>query len=587
MMGLMIGCLCVFASASAGPAAIELGGALGARFDLTIRENILKLDVEKDFLAPFVTRQEKAGRFIGLGKLADALVHFARNSSDPSVRALKEKVIAFIVAHQLADGYTGCLEPGKRMRALWDTHEMGFVLQALVADAELFGNRAALEAARRNADYVVSRWSQQPSAAEREVVCDMVRHIGLGYGLLRLAAATSDRRTLDFVRREGVCANWDGSIVLGRGRGVRGHAYAHLSACLEQLELNRLEPDDRLKAASRRILGFMTEGDGLLVDGAGGICECWTDDQDGAGDVGETCMVAYLLMFCRELLEQGIGDESRLGDLIERTVYNALFAAQSGSGRQLRYYTPLNGVRKYWKGDLYCCPNNFRRAMSRLPELVFRQRGDTIGVDLYTACRASFVVNGKSVAIHEETDYPSTGRVKIVVEPASDVAFTLAVRVPGWCSRPSVRVCGADVACEPGSRLCLSRTWTRGDTVELDFPMTIRTVLGRKRQAGRIAVLRGPVVQALDTRAIPRLKDVHPLDAEAMLALDPSSLTEDGGVVCATVKVRGATRKVRLAPFADENGTLTYFRVPAIQACGAVDDELLTSGCVRRRESER
>ena len=556
---------------------VELGGALGARFDLTIRENVLKLDVEKDFFAPFVTRREKAGSFIGLGKLADALVHFARNSSNPSVRVLKEKVIAFIVAHQLADGYTGCLEPAERMRALWDTHEMGFILQALVADAELFGNRAALEAARRNADYVISNWNLQPSAGQREEVCDWLRHIGLGYGLLRLSAATSDRRALDFVRREGVCAAWDGPIVLGRGRGVRGHAYAHLATCLEQLQLNRLEPDDRLKAASRRVLGFMTEGDGLLIDGAGGVSECWTDDQDGAGDVGETCMTAYLLMFCRELLEQGVGDEARLGDLLERAVYNALFAAQSADGRQLRYYTPLNGVRKFWTGDLYCCPNNFRRAMSRMPELVFRQRGDTIGVDLYTACRAAFAVNGKSVAIREETDYPATGRVKIVVEQTPDEAFAIAVRVPGWCSRPSVRVCGAPIACEPGSQLRLSRTWARGDTVELDFPMAIRTVLGRKRQAGRIAILRGPVVHALDTRDIPELKDVHPLDAQAMLTLDPSSLTEDGDVVRAAVTVRGVARQVRLAPFADENRTLTYFRVPAIQTCGAVDDELLTS----------
>ena len=299
---------------------VELGGALGERFDLTIRENILKLDVEKDFFAPFVARREKAGCFIGLGKLADALVHFARNTSDPSVRALKEKVISFIVDRQLADGYTGCLESGQRMRALWDTHEMGFVIQALVADAELFGNRAALEAARRNADYVIANWDHQPTAKQREEVCDWLRHIGLGYGLLRLSAATSDGRTLDFVRREGVCTTWDGPIVLGRGRGVRGHVYAYLATCLEQLQLNRLGPDERLTAASRRVLGFMTEGDGLLIDGAGGVSECWTDDQDGTGDVGETCMVAYLLMFCRELLEQGVGDESRLGDLLERAV---------------------------------------------------------------------------------------------------------------------------------------------------------------------------------------------------------------------------------------------------------------------------
>ena len=47
----------------------------------------------------------------------------------------------------------------------------------------------------------------------------------------------------------------------------------------------------------------MLRRDGLLINGSGGIAECRTDDQDGEGAVGETCNVAFELMFWDRLLD--------------------------------------------------------------------------------------------------------------------------------------------------------------------------------------------------------------------------------------------------------------------------------------------
>ena len=58
---------------------------------------------------------------------------------------------------------------------------------------------------------------------------------------------------------------------------------------------------------------FMTKGDGLLIDGTGGIAECWTNDQDGEGCVGETCMIAFQFLFYDRLLRLGQGDAAQLG----------------------------------------------------------------------------------------------------------------------------------------------------------------------------------------------------------------------------------------------------------------------------------
>lgn len=578
------GCLCLLLALSAATAfagalpKVRLGGVLGERFETSITGNVLKVDLEKDFFPPFLTRQAKAGTFIGLGKHADALVHYARNCDDPRVLSLKKKVIGFLIDHQDPDGYTGCVRPEDRLGRVWDLHEMGFIIQALLSDYELFGNERALAAARRNVDYVLARWDGLPAAWKRENLWDRLIAIGFGFGVARLHEATRDARYLDFLCGPFGLADWKGTFAFGRRTQVRGHMYAHLSTCLEQLELYRLKPQERYLLPSLKALELQTKGDGLLVDGNGGVCECWTADQDGEGHVGETCAAAYGLFFWDALFRLKAVDRVLLGDLMERNVHNALFAAMSRDGRRLRYYTPLNGERRFWDGDLYCCPNNFRRAMSRLPEYLFHVDGDEILANLYSACTAELEVAGSSVRIVEKTDYPNDGRVTFSVEPEEPVRFAFSVRLPRWCREPSVRLNGvpADGAA-PGRFLSLSRVWRKGDTVELSLPMTPRAVLGRRRQSGRFAVLLGPVVYALDTRSVPKLRDVSPLEAQTVFTLDPRRLRVTGkNRISAIACISDAETAVELVPFPSETANLTYFRAPDITDGCLQEDSLFT-----------
>jgi len=584
-------CLVSFSAFALERPVVKLGGALGERFDLTVRGNFMKLDLEKDFFKPFVERTSKSG-FIGLGKLADAAVHLAKNSGEADVIARKEKIVDFIVRNQLPDGYTGFFCPEARLGKLWDIHEMGFVIQGLVADWELFGNRAALEAARRNVDYIIDRWGTMPENWELKYITDRETTLGFGYGVARLYAATKEKKYLDFLRNERALDDWNDPIVVGRDKMIYGQAYGYLGTCLEQLELYSWNPDERYLRTSRRALDFMLHGNGLLIDGTGGIAECWTNDQDGEGCVGETCMIAFQLFFYDELIRLGVGDPSLLGDLMERAVYNALFAAQSRDGRQLRYYTPLNGVRKFWKDDLYCCPNNFRRGMGRLPEYVFYPQHAAVLANLYTDCTADLDLGVTKLTVREETDYPKSGKVKFTLGLAKPASFAFKVRVPRWCRNPTVRINGDRVVYKyrPGQILNLPKRWKDGDVIELDFPMEVRTVRGRERQAGRFAVMRGPVVYALDTRKIDVFKDWAPYDVQTEMSMDPKRLSyADGkiGAVIATAnwavgiadlsvdgKVPENVRRVELVPFSDEDNTLTYFRAPNIEDDCREGDEL-------------
>ena len=61
---------------------------------------------------------------------------------------------------------SACAACSARLRALWDLHEMGFILQGLVSDWELFGEKRSLEAARRAADYIMRNWASLPDGWE-------------------------------------------------------------------------------------------------------------------------------------------------------------------------------------------------------------------------------------------------------------------------------------------------------------------------------------------------------------------------------------------------------------------------------------
>jgi len=580
---------------------VKLSGALGYRIDLTITNNLMQLDLEETFFRPFREKKAKGG-FIGLGKLLDSAVYLAKYCGDPAVIARKDEIARVLAETQAADGYIGYFAPEARMHALWDLHETGFILQGLVSDWELFRSARSLTAARKAADYVMTRWAGMRDGWEFHNITDRETTLGLAHGFIRLARITGEEKYRAFAVNERALKEWDAPIVLGREGMLYGQAYGYLGTALEQLELYGRDADPKLLRASFRGLDHMTRRDGLLINGTGGIAECWTDDQDGEGCAGETCMITFQFLFYDRMIRLGVGDTAKLGDLMERLACNALPAAQSRDGRHLRYYTPLNGDRKYFQTDAYCCPNNFRRAMGRLPGYVYYEKDGAILANLFTASKACLDAGTVSLSLTCDTDYPSSGIIRYTLEPDHPAQFAFKVRIPGWCQAPAVTVNGKRVTYpfSAGEILSLPRVWKKGDVVELDLPMPVRCVKGRKRQSGRFAVMRGPQLYALDTRKVAGFEKSHPLDAASVIMLDPALIrlaakpdasARPGGTAIETrCNVRDFDRgigpgdpAITLTEFADPDGTLTYFRTPVPQSPLIVDDELF----VEKKDPER
>lgn len=576
--------------------AVRVGGEIGRRIEITVTNNLLKLDVDRDFLAPFRDKKAK-GASIGLGKLVEQAVRFAAYTRDARVLQMKRYVVGETIKTQGPDGYIGCLAEGCRMRNLWDLPEMGFIILGLVADYQLFNEERSLDAARKAADYILANWETLPPDWGKGDVADVPSCTGLSYALLQLYAATRDERYPAFCLKQRDMAEWDPGIAFGRRQHLDAHIYTYLDQCLVQLELYRSSPKRALLRPTERAMAFIRARDGACITGGCGMWECWTDDQDGRAGLAETCATAYQLRVYDSLMR--LKGESALGDLMERTIYNSLFAAQEPGGRRIRYYTPFEGPRPYFAIDTYCCPNNYRRIVAELPAMVYYRRDGGVAVNLYAASQAALkVADGVALTLAQETDYPSSGRVRIRLEPSQAVRFPLALRIPAWCQGATLAVNGEAWGgrVQPGCFAEIKRTWKAGDQVTLEMPMAWRVVTGRKRQSGRAAVMRGPLVYGLNPAAVeapkPSQKKIFSEDPAAIgatIMIDPASVRDAGpddavrphGTACTVLASTsghavGVTEKnairIRLTEFADPEIRMTYFRLP--DPAAAVSDEL-------------
>ncbi|MBD3268078.1 hypothetical protein GF373_15545 [bacterium] len=563
---------------------VEVGGEIGRRIEITVHNNIFKIDVDGDFLRPFQERKRKSG-YIGLGKFIDSLVRFAAHTENGELIALKDRVIRETIATQEPDGYIGMFVEEARMWKLWDIHEMAYIVNGLVSDYHFFRNKTSLEAAQTLMDYIIRRWEANPDGLDT-FITEFMAVTGLEETLLMLYDETKDEQYLNFCRDFRQLPQWDYPIVMGRWGDIGGHAYAFFHRCLAQLRLHQIEPAAALPGQTQKAMRFLLEQDGLLINGVCSQHECWHDTQDGTAGLGETCATAYLIRVLDERIR--MEGDSLYGDMMERSIYNGLFAAQSPDGRRLRYYVPFEGKRVFFDGDTYCCPCNYRRIVAELPSMIYYKMGEGIAVNLFAPSTATLeLADGGKVTIGQETDYPNSGDVAITLGLSRSVEFPLFLRIPRWCEEGTVAINDeVKIQAQGGRYVPISRTWRDGDRVTLHLPMPLRLVKGRKAQAGRVAVMRGPQLYCLNPS---RNEGLEGVDLREVI-IDPETLA--GPFTDASVRPNGTAVRVKgwkkmgfttggnhqlelsLTEFPDPDGEFTYFRIRRLGRVG-VRDELM------------
>ena len=289
-----------------------------------------------------------------------------------------------------------------------------------------------------------------------------------------------------------------------------------------------------------------------------------------------------------------LGDAA-LGDQMEKVAYNSLPAHTSPTAHQITYYQFPNQVactfgghgftQDYANGNMPgpysgfpCCCYNWHMGWPKLVENMWAATPDGgLALIAYGPNRVTAsVAGGTAVTVTQTTDYPFKDAVKLAVEPERAATFPLVLRVPGWCEEAKISVNGQAVdGVEAGTFHRIEREWKPGDTVELSFPMKVRTSTWVNNSVG---VERGPLAYSLRIKEDWQVAAEHAggdYDEYRILPQSPwnYALQIDRDAPQVTVE----EHPVPAVPFATENPAVVL-KVQARQAAGA-------GGCCRRRRA--
>jgi DUF1680 family protein len=128
-------------------------------------------------------------------------------------------------------------------------------------------------------------------------------------------------------------------------------------------------------------------------------------------------------------------------------------------------------------------------------------RKDGLQVNFFAGGTYSLQTPSKqTIKLVQETDYPVNGKIRIQVELSKSEEMTLRVRIPEWSKQTTLTINGEMVkGTTAGQYVVIQRKWNTGDAISLELDMRGRVIkLGK--QPENIAIVRGPVVLARDTR---------------------------------------------------------------------------------------
>jgi DUF1680 family protein len=508
------------------PDQVRLSGLIGQRHENN-RLNRLHYQEEDLLLWPFLehcpvgsnqphpelARGDWAAEF--MGTWLDAAVLSAWYAQDDFLKKKIAHMVDRWLSTQQEDGYLGSFDEQYRWQS-WDVWVQAHNIIGLRGYYNYTGDSRYLQAAKRMVDRLLQDFGQGKRYLHTGPHCGMASSAILEPAVW-LYTETGDQRYLDF-------GNWlvdecweapGGPAIVSSllsGKGVAGTANAKgiemLLTFAGLIDLYRATREERYLKPVLTAWQDIVEHH-LYITGSASTGEHFMPDytlhNDGLFMLGETC-VTVGWMYINLSLGRLTG-ESRYFDMVEQALYNHLLGAQSPDGQGWAYYLGLRDAKRYrWHTDPECCPSKGVRMLAMIPAEVFGLTRQGIVINFYESAAAELSSpSNRKIKVTMDTQYPWQGNVRIKLELAQAEAFTVALRLPGWCRNWNARINDKEVVLQADEKgyLSIERTWQTGDLIILDFNMPVQAVMDRLGNRGRVAVTRGPLVYAADSAYLP------------------------------------------------------------------------------------
>ncbi len=494
------------------------GDILTWDIDSLVRPFALKMETDRwqtEFWGKWYTSAQLAYAYEPSGKLADRL-DYARDE---------------LLRTALPNGEITTYKPQYRLKA-WDLWGRKYVMLGLIADYERTGDKSTLQAARKEAQSIMSGIGPEDGKLDINKI-DWWGGLASGSALEPFALLyrqTADPKVLGFA--EYIASSYErdnGPKIISKalakipvvemfrkpadkkdsqfGNDGRSKAYEMMS-CYEGLaELYRITGNKRYFDAVEAVAENIYENE-ITVLGSGSACEKWvggkTQQYRDYAEWMETCVTTTWIKLCSQMLR--LTGESKYADRIERAAYNALIAAHRKDGAWWAHFSKMNGIRvpapEHCSMHMNCCVANGPRSLMLLPKMFFMTHKNGLRINFYEKAKAELSFNGGEVRLSiGDMDYINSDTVKISIDKVSGIseAFEIGFRIPQWSEDTYVSINGEPAQKVPaGDYYRLTRKWKAGDEVSIKFDLRPR--IETDPVSGRYAILKGPYVYAMDKR---------------------------------------------------------------------------------------
>lgn len=465
---------------------------------------------------------------------------------DEQLLAIINQTVDLLASAQQDDGYLNShfttVKPKERWTDLYLMHELycaGTLMESGVAVFYATGNRKLLDVACRFADYIDTVFGSKEGQCH-----GYPGHEEIELALIKLYRATNDEKYLNlskfFVDQRGQSPNYflEEAKRLGNTRleyGLQymqahapvreqkeaiGHAVRALYLYSGMADVAAETGDEELFEATKTIWKNMIHRRMYITGGIGSAPqgERITYDYDLPNETAyaETCASVALVFLAHRMLQ--VEDHAEYADVLEKVLFNGLASGVNLEGDQYFYANPLRsspsllqdyqpehicGHRRPWFGCA-CCPPNVARLYAALGEYIYAQASEVLYVHQYIASSTSIEMSGTFVGLNMTTRYPWDGTIGVQLDVPEPVTFTLAMRIPGWCSGATMQI--NNEAVNIGDRLDhgyvkITRQWNPDDEVTLHLPMPILRMHTHPQcrvNHGKVALQRGPMIYCVE-----------------------------------------------------------------------------------------
>ncbi|MDE6606169.1 MAG: glycoside hydrolase family 127 protein [Lachnospiraceae bacterium] len=501
-------------------------------------------------------------------KWIEAVGYILQQFPDPELQKTADEAIDIVCSAQQPDGYLDTFyiinDISKRFTNLRDHHELyclGHLVEGAVSYYQATGKKKLLDAACRYAECVAEHIG--PEAGKLQ---GYPGHEIAEMALARLYEVTGQEKYRDlglyFINERGKQPYYfdrefpptgqkseelryhyhQAHLPVREQSEAAGHAVRAAYLYSGMADFARLTSDDELKAACERIWEDITQKKMYITGGVGGthIGEAFSFAYDLPNDTAyaETCASIGMIFFARRMLE--MSPDSKYANVMERELYNIVLGGMDLDGTGFFYVNPLEvvpeachkderkahvkPVRQKWFGCA-CCPPNLARLISSIGSYVFTETENTVFVHLYIGSRMEKKTKSGSAKISIRSGFPWDGNVTVQVAydciaGEKEETFTIALRIPDWCSEYQIKGIEGAVTKEENGYLYITKAW-KSDSIQIEFPMEIKIIESDSRvreNIGKAAVMRGPVVYCLEEAD--NGKDLH------LLKMDENAVFE-------------------------------------------------------------